>query len=491
MPKPPENPLLGDKHNCSRLLQPDGWLTEGLTPTDKTMPHSLLIHNIGYLVTMDESRAVLRDAFIHSQDGRIVAIGKGTPPVLAEGETLDARGGIALPGLINVHHHMIQNLVRAWAPIANEPLYGWLKGLAPVWRNARPVDARIATEVALAELMLSGCTTTVDHHYVFVGGYEGWIEGQFEAAKKFGIRFHSARGAMDTTSEIYQDWMVEGIDQALEGMERLVDAFHDPGPESFSQVALAPVAILSASADLYRETARLASDRNLRLHTHCGETKAEKERSLRLFGKPPLDILRAAGWTQERTWLAHGIYFDDAEVGEIGRMRMGVAHCPTCNMRLGSGICRVNDLRRAGATVALGVDGSASNDSGHLLAEARQALLLTRVAHGAASMRVMDALEMATREGARCLGRSAELGSLEVGKLADIAIFPAEDLASSGAHDKVEALLFCLPRHVSDLVVHGRVRIREGQFVDLDLPPILERHRAAARKLQQHFGKAP
>lgn len=452
------------------------------------MPQSLLIHNIGYLVTMDESRAVQRDAFIHAEDGRVVAIGTGTPPVLDKGETLDARGGIAVPGLINVHHHMIQNLVRAWAPIANEPLYGWLKGLAPVWRNARPIDARIATEVALAELMLSGCTTTVDHHYVFVGGHEGWIEEQFEAAQLFGIRFHSARGAMDTTSEIYQEWMVEGIDRALQGMERLVNAFHDPRPESFRRVALAPVAILSASAELYRETARLASDRNLRLHTHCGETRAEKERSLRLFGKPPLDILRAAGWTQDRTWLAHGIHFDDAEVSEIGRMRMGVAHCPTCNMRLGSGICRVNDLRKAGATVALGVDGSASNDSGHLLAEARQALLLTRVAHGAAAMRVMDALELATCEGARCLGRLAELGSLEVGKLADIAIFPAEDLASSGAHDKVDGLLFCLPRTVSALVVHGQVRIREGQFVDLDLPLLLERHRVASRRLQTSGG---
>ncbi len=448
------------------------------------MPQTLLIHNLGYLVTMNDDRVILRDAYIVAVDGRIEQIGTGHPPALEGATHLDAKGGIGLPGLVNTHHHMVQNLVRAWAPIANEPLYGWLKGLTPVWRNARPADAQVATEVALAELMLSGCTMTVDHHYVFVGGSEGWIEGQFEAARQFGIRFHSARGAMDTTSEIYQEWMVEGLDTALHAMERVVEQFHDPSPGSHARVALAPVAILSASADLYRETARLAGDRGLRLHTHCGETQAERGRALRLFGKLPLDVLRSAGWTREGTWLAHGIHFDDAEVAEIGRHRMGIAHCPTCNMRLGSGICRVNDLRKSGATVALGVDGSASNDSGHLLAEARQALLLTRVAHGAGAMRVSDALEIATREGAKCLGREKELGSLEVGKWADIAVFPSEDLASSGAHDKVEALLFCLPRQVSHLIVHGRVRISEGQFVDIDLAPFLERHRAAARRIQ-------
>ena len=409
------------------------------------MPQTLLIHNLGYLVTMNDQRSILRDAHVVSTDGRIELIGTGCRPSLEGAIHLDAKGGIGLPGLVNTHHHMIQNLVRSWAPIANEPLYGWLKGLTPVWRKARPADARVATEVALAELMLSGCTMTVDHHYVFVGGSDGWIEEQFDAARQFGIRFHSARGAMDTTSEIYQDWMVEGLDAALRAMERLVDQFHDPSPASLSRVALAPVAILSASADLYRESARLAGDRGLRLHTHCGETQAERERALRLFGKLPMDVLRSAGWTREGTWLAHGIHFNDEEVAEIGRQKMGISHCPTCNMRLGSGICRVNDLRSAGATVALGVDGSASNDSGHLLAEARQALLLTRVAHGAGAMRVSDALEIATREGAKCLGREKELGSIEVGKWADMAIFPAEDLASSGAHDKVDALLLCLP----------------------------------------------
>lgn len=459
----------------------DRW---GLANGGFSMHPTLLVHNLGYLITMDDQRSILRDAFLVARGGRIVQIGSGPPPVIAEVEMLDAKGGIALPGLVNTHHHMIQNLFRAWAPIANEPLYGWLKGLAPVWRAARPQDAHIATQVALAELMLSGCTLTADHHYVFVGGAEGWIDGQFEAASQFGIRFHSARGAMDTTSEIYQDWMVEGISKAMADMERLIDLYHDPSPESYCRIAPAPVAVLSASKSLYRASAELAEAHDLRLHTHCGETAAERERSFRIFGCLPLDILRGAGWSGERTWLAHGIHFDDAEVAEIGKHRMGIAHCPTCNMRLGSGICRVNDLRRAGAHVALGVDGSASNDSGHLLAEARQALLLTRVAHGAGAMRVLDALELATRGGVRCLGREQELGSLEVGKLADVAIFPAENLASSGAHDKVEALLLCLPRQVASLVIHGRTRIHDGHFVDVDLEPILERHRAAARRLQ-------
>lgn len=442
----------------------------------------LALKNIGYLVTMNPEGGVLRDTFIEMENGWISRIGRGEPSSFCD-EIIDAQGGVAVPGLINTHHHMFQNLARAYAPIANLPLLPWLKGHLPLWKSFSGEDLELATEVAMAELMLSGCTSTSDHHYLFPKHKGVSIDRQFEVAARLRIRFHSCRGCLDVESEIVPSWVIENVDEVIQDILRLVERWHDPRPGSMRLVALAPCTVFSASSDLLRETAALAKAHNLRMHIHCGETRDENALALEQLGRRPFDFLESLDWTTNRVWFAHGIHFTDDEVKRIHSSKIGVAHCPTSNMRLGSGICRVKDLRQGGTAVSLGVDGSASNDSSHTLSEIRQALLLTRVLHGAGAMTVEEALEMATLDGARNLGRATELGSIEEGKCGDVAIFPVSDLASNGAHDKVHALVLCLPRNVEILVVNGRVCVREGKLTSVDLPVLQEKHAASARRL--------
>jgi 8-oxoguanine deaminase len=442
----------------------------------------LALKNIGYLVTMNPRREILRDAYVEIHNEWISRIGCGEPSPFCD-EIIDAKGGVAVPGLINTHHHMFQNLARAYAPISNQPLLPWLKGHLPLWKSFTAEDLALATEVAMAELMLSGCTTTSDHHYLFPRNSGISIESQFEVAARLGMRFHSCRGCLDIESEIVPSWLTEKMDEIIEDISELAERWHDPGPGSMRQVSPAPCTVFSASSDLLRETAVLARVKNLRMHIHCGETPEENALALKELGRRPFDFLEALDWTADRVWFAHGIHFTDDEVKRIHSNRVGIAHCPTSNMRLGSGICRVKDLRQGGTAVSLGVDGSASNDSSDMLNEIRQALLLTRVLHGAGAMTVEEALEMATLDGARNLGRATELGSIEERKCADLAIFPASDLASSGAHDKVHALVLCLPRNVQTLVVNGRICVRDGNLIGVDLPVLQERHAAAAKRL--------
>ncbi|MEO6001609.1 MAG: 8-oxoguanine deaminase [Opitutus sp.] len=447
------------------------------------MNASLVVKNCGRLVTMDAKRRILRDAWLVARGGFVESVGEGEAPTIAGAQVVDARGGMVLPGLVNTHHHMYQNLARAYSPIANLPLLPWLAGLTPLWRTFTADDLHAATLVAMAELMLTGCTTTSDHHYMFPKGTTDLIDRQFEAAATLGMRFHAARGSMDTASEMIPNWAVQPIDTILTDSERLASRYHDARKGAMTRLVLAPCAMTSASVDLFRESAAIARVRGLHLHTHCAETVAENDLAAAHYGERPLPFLEKIGWAGERVWFAHGIHFNDDEVAHLGRHRMGVAHCPCSNMRLGSGVCRVNDLQRAGAHVGLGVDGSASNDSGHMLNEVRQALLLTRVAHGAGAMTVDGALTLATRGGAECLGRDDDLGSLEPGKCADVAIFPADDVFSSGAENPVDALVLCFPRRVDTLIVNGVVRVREGQIAGLELQPLLERHAAIARRL--------
>jgi len=444
---------------------------------------NLLVRNCGWLVTMDDSRRVLRDGWLLARGGFIEDLGAGAPPAVAGAEIVDAHGGIVLPGMVNTHHHMYQNLARAYTPIANLPLLPWLAGLTPLWRGFTADDLHTASLVAMAELMLSGCTTSSDHHYVFPRGSRDLIDAQFAAAAELGLRFHGARGSMDTASSLIPEWAVQPIDEILRDSERLAGRYHDPGRGAMTRLALAPCALTSASADLYRESAAIARRHGLHLHTHCAETVAENDLAESQQGARPLRLLEKIGWADERVWLAHGIHFNDAEVAHLGRHRMGIAHCPCSNMRLGSGVCRVRDLQAAGAAVGLGVDGSASNDSGHMLNEARQALLLTRVVHGAGAMTTGDALALATRGGARVLGRAGDLGSLEPGKCADLAIFPATDLFSSGAENPVDGLVLCFPRQVETLVVNGVVRVRDGALPGVDVPDLLARHGRIARRI--------
>ncbi len=447
----------------------------------------LVLRNIGHLVTVNGRREILRDAYVASEEGWITAVGTGEcpPEFLANAEVVDAKGGIVTPGLINTHHHMFQNLARAFTPIANLPLYPWIQGHMPLWKNLSPEALYLAGKVAMTELMLTGCTATSDHHYVYPRGRGVSLEPLFRAAGELGIRLTACRGSMDQSSEIIPENVTQTIDEIVADSMAMVSQFHNRARGSMSQVALAPTAVLSVTGDLLRETARLAEANDLRMHIHCGETTGELLRSDQLHQCRPLKYLERNGWNHDRIWLAHGIHFNDQEVRHLGDYRMGVAHCPCANMRLGSGVCRVNDLRAAGATVSLGVDGSASNDSGHLLGEVRQALMLTRVAHGAGAMTVEQALELATVEGARNLGREKELGSVELGKCADLAVFPAYDLHSSGVENRVHGLVLCHPRRVDTLVVHGRVRVREGRVCGQELGQLLEQHDQAAKKLVQ------
>jgi 8-oxoguanine deaminase len=446
-------------------------------------PGDLLIKNIGYLVTMNAGREILRDAWLRARGGLIEAMGTGMPPDAAGVPVHDARGGIATPGLINTHHHFYQTMARAYSPGNNLPLLPWLAHLNRLWQPFTADDLHLCSQLALAEMMLTGCTTAADHHYVVPAGSGDHFTAQFAAAELLGVRFHGGRGSMDVPSGLIGAWAVQTNAEIMADCERLRRDYHDPGWGSFRQVYLAPCAATSASRELLEASAAYARAHGLGLHSHCGETVEEDRYSQAHFGLRPVAYFADCGWDFEGVWFAHGIHFNDEEVDWLGARRIGIAHCPHANMRLGSGICRVNDLRAAGAKVGIGVDGSASNDSGHVLGELRQALMLCRVRYGAPSMSALDALALGTTGGADLL-RRPDLGALEAGRCADVAIFPAVDLFSSGCENPVDALLLCWARQVESLVIGGRVRISAGAFVDLDLERLVARHTARARQIQ-------
>jgi 8-oxoguanine deaminase len=447
--------------------------------------NSLLIRDIHTLVLMDARETVLRGGFIYAEDGEIKQVGARPPKTLRARRTLRAPYAVALPGLINTHHHLYQTLTRAYTPAADAELFDWLRALYPVWSRLDAESLHVAALIGMAELMLSGCTTSADHHYLFPHGQEKLIDAEIEAAREIGLRFHPTRGSMSVGQSrggLPPDSVVQPEDKILADSERLIRKYHDPRPGSMLRIALAPCSPFSVSAELMRSTAEMAHRHQVRLHTHLAETRDEEVYCLKHFSKRPLDFLAEVGWLGDATWVAHGIYFNPREVTRLGRARVGVAHCPTSNMRLGSGVAPVLGLRRAGCPVGLGVDGSASNDSSHMLAEARQALLLNRLAHGAAALKVSEALRMATVGGAECLGRS-DLGSLEAGKRADLALFDLRDIGYSGAGDALSALLLCAPTRVETLVVEGRVVVEDHELKTLSLEPLLARHRRLAAKM--------
>ncbi len=446
---------------------------------------TLLIRDVHTLVTMDDAGTVLRGASVWIEEGVIRQIGGSRAKGEKPGRVIDGRHHVVLPGLINTHHHLYQTLTRAYAPAADAELFDWLRTLYPVWAGVDEEALSAAALVGMAELMLSGCTTTADHHYVFPRGRGRMIDAEIQAARKIGMRFHPSRGSMSLGASrggLPPDSLVETEERIAADCERVIRQYHDAAPGAMVRIALAPCSPFSVSPHLLRETARLADRHDVRLHTHLAETRDEEEYCLRRFRKRPLDLLEDAGWLDGRTWLAHGIHFHRAEIGRLGKHRVGIAHCPTSNMRLGSGCAPVLALRKAGCPVGLGVDGSASNDSSHMLAEARQALLLQRLRHGAAALGVREALMMATREGARCLGRD-DIGSLQPGKRADLALFDLRDVSYSGAGDPVSALLLCAPARVSTLVIDGRVVVEGGELKTISLEAALARHRRFARKL--------
>ncbi|MFH2006727.1 MAG: 8-oxoguanine deaminase [bacterium] len=447
----------------------------------------ILIENALAVAVMDDRRTVLSDASVHVRDDKIVEVGQGLE--VAGAQVIDAQGCVVIPGMINTHHHLYQTMFRNVPGIQDAELFPWLKALYPLWRHITPEDVFVSAQVGLGELLLTGCTTSADHFYLFPKGQpNAIIDRTVEAAQSLGIRFHPTRGSMSrgvSKGGLPPDEVVQDEETILRDCERFADAYHDPSEGAMCRVALAPCSPFSVTPELMRDVAVLARERGLRLHTHLAETLDEERYCIETTGMRPLAYMESVDWLGPDVWYAHGVHFDDAEIAQLGSTKTGVAHCPGSNLRLGSGIARVPELTAAGVPVGLAVDGSASNDASDMLAEARLALLVHRIGTGVTSMSALDALWLATRGGAAVLGRE-DLGSLEPGKQADLAVFRVDDLAHAGAlHDPVAALVFCTGRQNAQAVlVAGRVRVSEGRLVDVDEAALAARqNRRAARLL--------
>lgn len=441
-----------------------------------------LIRQAAAVVTMNAARAELAGADVLIRGGVIVAVGVGLKAGPGA-EVVNAQGCVVTPGLVNTHHHLYQTLTRAVPGGQDALLFGWLKTLYPIWARFGPEEIFVSAQVGLAELALSGCTMTSDHLYLYPGGAR--LDDTIAAAAEVGLRFHPTRGAMsigESAGGLPPDALVEREEAILSDMVRVLDAHHDPREGAMVRVGLAPCSPFSVSRDLMRQTAILARDKGVMLHTHLAENDEDIAYSLANFGCRPGQYAEDLGWTGEDVWHAHCVKLDAQEIGLFALSRTGVAHCPCSNCRLGSGIAPVRAMRDAGVKVGLGVDGSASNDAGNLVAEARMAMLLQRVARGADAMAAREALEIATLGGARVLGRP-DCGSLEPGKRADLAIWDISGIESAGAWDPVAALMLCGPTRVRDLFVEGRGVVRGGRITTLDLPAVIARQNRLARAL--------
>jgi 8-oxoguanine deaminase len=421
-------------------------------------------------------------------DGGVIveAVPAGATPTSPFDETIDASAFVVLPGLVNTHHHFYQNMTRAHPDAINQSLFGWLKALYPIWARITPEALDLATELALVELLLSGVTTTSDHHYLFPSGMDDAIDIQVAVARRLGMRVTLTRGSMSLSTDdggLPPPSVVQRDDVILADCERLISRYHETGPGAFVQIALAPCSPFSVKPELMRDSAILAARCGCRLHTHLGETDDETEFCLHAFGRRPLDHLEHVGWLGEQSWLAHGIHFDPSEIARLGRSGVGVCHCPTSNMVLASGQCRTLELEAAGSPVGLGVDGSASNDAGNVMEAVRHALLLNRLTYGADRVTHQDVLRWATEGSARCLGRD-DIGHLRPGAAADLALFRADDnLSFSGAHDPLAALVLCGATRADRVMVGGRWLVWDGQPAGVDLARLRARHHRLAISL--------
>jgi len=440
----------------------------------------LLIRNADYLLTMDETRRELVSADVLLRDGVVVAVGQN---LTTEGEVIEASGCVVTPGLVNTHHHLYQSLTRAVPGGQDALLFGWLKTLYPIWARFTPDHMYVSAQVGLAELALSGCTLSSDHLYMYPNGSR--LEDTIHAAAEIGVRFQPTRGAMsigESDGGLPPDALVEREAAILEDCIRVIDGFHDPSASSMCRVGIAPCSPFSVSRDLMRDAALLARDKGAMLHTHLAENDEDIAYSMAQFGCRPGQYAQDLGWVGPDVWHAHCVKLDPSEIALFAQTKTGVAHCPCSNCRLGSGIAPLRAMRDAGVPVGLGVDGSASNDAGNLVAEARQAMLLQRVAGGADAMSAREALEIATRGGADILGRP-ECGRIEVGARADIAIWDVSGIESAGSWDPA-ALLLAGPTTVRDLLVEGRSVVRDGQVVTIDLPAQIAQQNKLARALR-------
>jgi cytosine/adenosine deaminase-related metal-dependent hydrolase len=450
---------------------------------------TLLVKNAQVLVTMDDAGTEIVDGGLFAVDGLVTQVGRTEDlPETAE-EVLDLSGHVVLPGLINTHHHFYQTLTRAVPDAQDVGLFDWLRALYPIWARLTPDDVRIATTLALSELALSGCTTSSDHQYLFPNGSR--LDDQIDGARPVGLRFHAARGSMslgESEGGLPPDSVVENEDTILSDTQRVIEKYNDPEWGSMTRVVVAPCSPFSVTPEIMRDSAALAREYGVHLHTHVAETLDEEQFCIDTFGRRPVELMEDLGWVGDDVWYAHGVYLSDAEIGLLSETGTGVAHCPSSNMRLASGIAPVRSYLASGVKLGLGVDGSASNDASHLIAETRQAMLLARLAaapsiEGGRLLTARGALRIATRGSAAVLGRG-DIGSLEPGKGADFIAISLDRIGYSGAlHDPVAAVVFTAPVHVDFNYVHGRAVVSNGELIGVELPLLIEEHNAAATRL--------
>mgnify|MGYP000871665196 FL=1 len=444
-----------------------------------TKPNETLIRNARLVLTMDDAGSEIPNCDILMRDGVIVEVGQG---LSSAGQVLDAAGCLVTPGLVNTHHHLYQSLTRAVPGGQDALLFGWLQTLYPIWSRFGPEEMYVSAQVGLAELMLSGCTLTSDHLYLYPNGSR--LDDTIAAAADIGMRFHPTRGSMsigESDGGLPPDSLVEDERAILEDCIRVIDAHHDASDGSMCRVGVAPCSPFSVSRDLMRDAAVLARDKRVMLHTHLAENDEDIAYSLEKFGCRPGQYAQDLGWTGDDVWHAHCVKLDDQEIDLFARSGTGVAHCPCSNCRLGSGIAPVRQMRDAGVKVGLGVDGSASNDAGNLVMEARQSMLLQRVSLGADAMSAREALRIATRGGAEVLGRD-DCGQIAIGKRADLAIWDMNGIEAAGNWDTA-ALLLAGPTQVRDLFIEGRRVVASGQITSIDLSKTIARQNAMALAL--------
>jgi 8-oxoguanine deaminase len=456
---------------------------------------TLLVRHAHLLVTMDSHQREIPDGGFFVKDGIIEQVGLSNSLPPSADEVLDLHDHIILPGLINTHHHFYQTLTRAVPAAQDSNLFNWLKTLYPIWARMHPKDIRISTKTALSELALSGCTTASDHLYLFPNGSR--LDDEIEAARQVGLRLHASRGSMslgESKGGLPPDSVVEAEDDILKDSQRLIEQYHQPGPGAKVQIVLAPCSPFSVTPDLMRQSVELAHAYDVHMHTHLAETQDEEAFCQEKFGYKPVALMESLGWVGPDVWFAHSVHINDEEIEVFAHNGCGVAHCPTSNMRLASGIAPVLKMVGAGVKVGLGVDGSASNDGSHLLAEVRQAMLLSRLSAGIQGaslsgkgapplMTARQALEIGTRGGAAVLGRT-DIGSLEAGKYADFFAVNLNRLDYAGAlHDPLAAVIFCHPGKVDYTFVGGKAVVKEGHLTTINLDQLIEEHNRAASRL--------
>ncbi len=444
-----------------------------------------LFRDFDVVVTMDAAGREIPGGFVLIEGNRIVRVGDDPAGVRADQVVL-GQGKVLLPGFVNVHHHLYQSLFRCVPGAANAELFEWLVFLYKRWRGIGEEAARVSSAVATSELLLSGATTTTDHCYLFPRGGGAILDADIEGAQLSGIRFHPCRGSMSLSEKdggLPPDSVVQREDEILADCRRVIERYHDPEPLSMLRIALAPCSPFSVTPELMRESTALAEEHGVLLHTHLAETKDEEAYCLERFGRRPVDLMEDLGWLRDDVWFAHLVVLSDQDIEKLGRAKVGMAHCPTSNMTLGSGIARVAEMLDSGIRIGLAVDGSASNDSSNMVREVRQTLLLQRVRYGASALTARQVLRLATMGGASVLRRDDELGSLEPGKAADLIAFDLSDIAFAGAADPVAALVHCAADRVDFSLVNGEWRVRDGRLVSPEVDALTARHRELSRRL--------